>query len=169
MKAGGQSRILWWPRQGVNATGLRLQCYMLDRGRQAAGVLGPGRAVLDLLRTPLMPRYGDWASQPEVAHILADFLNNLGGTSWMNINSGYSDSSGNVGTSQVSHGGTCYDPYSHGKSLSDEDILVSMTCSCHSIVQLSALLCSPFNLDPQSALAVRLWQQGPHITLQTGS
>ena len=77
-----------------------------------------------------MPRYGDWASQPEVAHILADFLNNLGGTSWMKINSGYYDSSGNVGTSQVSHGGTCYDPYSHGKSLSDDDVLVSLMVMC---------------------------------------
>ena len=107
--------------------GLRLQCYVLKNEQRVVSVPGLGKVVLDSLRTPLMPRYGDWASQPEVAHILADFLNNLGGTSWMNINSGYYDSSGNVGTSQVSHGGTCYDPYSHGKSLSDDDVLVRMT------------------------------------------
>ena len=43
----------------------------------------------------------------------------------MDINNSYYDSDGNTGTSQVSHGGTCYDPYSHGKSLSDADVLVS--------------------------------------------
>ena len=71
-------------------------------------------------------RYGDWTAQPEVARILAEFLNSLGGTSWMDINNSYSDSDGDTGTSQVSHGGTCYDPYSHGKSLSDADVLVSI-------------------------------------------
>ena len=84
-----------------------------------------------------------WASQPEVAHILAEFLDNLGGTSWMNINGGYYDSSGNIGTSQVSHGGTCYDPYSHGKSLSDDDVLVSMMVLCQ---------CSPAALQPVQAV-----------------
>lgn len=73
-----------------------------------------------------MHRYGDWSGQPEVAPILAEFLDNLGGTSWMNINNGYYDNSGNIGTSVVSHGGTCFDPYSHGKKLSDEDVLVSI-------------------------------------------
>lgn len=42
----------------------------------------------------------------------------------MNINNGYYDKAGNGGTSQVSHGGTCYDAYSHGSSLSDADVLV---------------------------------------------
>ena len=45
----------------------------------------------------------------------------------MNINNGYYDSDGNQGTSQVSHGGTCFDPYSHGESLSEIDVLVSNT------------------------------------------
>ena len=75
-------------------------------------------------------RYGDWSGQPEVAPILAEFLNNLGGTSWMNINNGYYDRSGNTGTSAVSHGGTCFDPYSHGKKLSDADVLVSSDPPC---------------------------------------
>lgn len=53
----------------------------------------------------------------------------------MNINNGFYDSAGNVGTSQVSHGGTCYDAYSHGASLSDADVLVRSLyllpyCSC---------------------------------------
>ena len=48
----------------------------------------------------------------------------------MNINNGYYDSDGNQGTSQVSHGGTCFDPYSHGKSLSEEDVLVSTHSPC---------------------------------------
>ena len=42
----------------------------------------------------------------------------------MNINNGYYDRSGNAGTSAVSHGGTCFDPYSHGKKLTDDDVLV---------------------------------------------
>jgi hypothetical protein len=60
-----------------------------------------------------------------VVNILAEFLNSLSGSAWMNINNGYYDGMGNVGTSQVSHGGTCYDAYSHGPSLSDADVLVS--------------------------------------------
>jgi hypothetical protein len=59
-----------------------------------------------------------------VVSILAEFLNSLSGSPWMNINNGYYDKAGNGGTSQVSHGGTCYDAYSHGSSLSDADVLV---------------------------------------------
>ena len=65
-----------------------------------------------------------------MAPILAEFLNNLGGTSWMNINNGYYDRSGNAGTSAVSHGGTCFDPYSHGKKLTDDDVLVGSDPPC---------------------------------------
>ena len=75
-------------------------------------------------------RYGDWTAQTEVAPILGEFLNSLGGTSWMNINTAYYDSQGNTGTTQLSHGGTCFDPYSHGKSLSDADVLVSVLMPC---------------------------------------
>ena len=84
-------------------------------------------------------RYGDWTAQPEVARILAEFLNSLGGTSWMNINNSYSDSDGNTGTSQVSHGGTCYDPYSHGKSLSDADVMVSIPFTLQVFILLKDL------------------------------
>ena len=103
-----------------------------------------------------MSRYGDWASQPEVAHILADFLNNLGGTSWMNINSGYYDSSGNVGTSHVSHGGTCYDPYSHGKSLSDDDVLVSVMVFCHCTSAASGTALQPVQPVPLLSLSCQI-------------
>ena len=85
-------------------------------------------------------RYGDWSAQPEVAQILAEFLNSLGGTSWMNINNGYYDGSGNIGTSQVSHGGTCYDPYSHGKSLLDADVLVRVLAALFRAKQHTDLL-----------------------------
>ena len=107
-----------------------------------------------------MPRYGDWASQPEVAHILADFLNNLGGTSWMNINSGYCDSSGNVGTSQVSHGGTCYDPYSHGKSLSDDDVLVSVMVLCPCISTASCTALQPVQPVPSASVSCQVLAAG---------
>jgi hypothetical protein len=59
-----------------------------------------------------------------VASILANFLNSLSGSPWMNINNGYTDRGGATGTSSVSYGGTCQDAYSHGKSLSDADVLV---------------------------------------------
>ena len=69
-------------------------------------------------------RYGDWAAHPEVASILANFLNSLSGSPWMNINNGYTDKAGDGGTSSAAYGGTCQDAFSHGKSLSDADVLV---------------------------------------------
>ncbi len=87
--------------------------------------------------------------------ILAEFLNSLSGSPWMNINNSYSDKAGNSGTSQVSHGGTCYDAYSHGSSLSDADVLVSaplylLALPYSSIASLATFLnhpkCAPIRL-----------------------
>ena len=86
-------------------------------------------------------RYGNWAAQPEVADILAKFLNSLSNSAWMNINNGYTDSAGNTGTSTVSHGGTCMDAYSHGKRLSDADVLVRLA---HLTNRLQQAACSTF-------------------------
>ena len=96
----------------------------------------------------------------------------------MDINNSYYDSDGNTGTSQVSHGGTCYDPYSHGKSLSDADVLVSnpftfllfillkelSTCSVHlrhHFLQKSLCLWPTAYVKAEGPTVGR----GPHISL----
>lgn len=102
---------------------------MLGSGSTAAVMSYHGGKIVTTSLQVYLIMYGDWKSQPEVARLLAEFLNSLSGSPWMNINNSYYDKAANTGTSQVSHGGTCYDAYSHGSSLSDADVLaVVKTC-----------------------------------------
>jgi hypothetical protein len=66
--------------------------------------------------------YGGWDAQSPVKPILEDFVNNVGGSNWFNINTKYTDSSGNHATARVHLAGTATDNYSRGKQLTDGDV-----------------------------------------------
>jgi len=69
--------------------------------------------------------YGDWSNSP-VPGILTDFVQNIGGTAYFNINSSYYDY--NPGgekdpvLNRVNYGGSCSDIYSVGTVLGDQDL-----------------------------------------------
>ncbi len=73
--------------------------------------------------------YGNWGGDTAV-DILTDEIENIGGTPWFNINSTYYSGSGRtvkyVGNS-VAYKGATTDDYSHGKSLSDDDVFGIVT------------------------------------------
>ncbi|HWX93889.1 MAG TPA: hypothetical protein VNY29_14765 [Terriglobales bacterium] len=69
--------------------------------------------------------YGDWSNRP-VPGVLTDFIKNIGGTAYFNINSSYYDC--NPGgekdsvVNRVNYGGSCKDNYSVGTSLTDQNM-----------------------------------------------
>lgn len=68
--------------------------------------------------------YGNWASNSAV-QILTDFMNNLGGSAWMNIQTTYYQTSGGTKTpiqNLVSLKKSVFDNYSRGKYLSDYSV-----------------------------------------------
>ncbi len=68
--------------------------------------------------------YGNWSSNSAVS-ILTDFMNNLNGSPWLNIETTYYQTSGGVKTqiqNQVTLKKSVYDNYSRGKSLSDSSV-----------------------------------------------
>jgi hypothetical protein len=64
--------------------------------------------------------YGDWSGNSATT-ILPDFISNLGGSPYYNINTTYGDTSGPVSNS-IHYAGSVTDAYSRGTSLSDGDI-----------------------------------------------
>ncbi|HVE84651.1 MAG TPA: hypothetical protein VND93_17460 [Myxococcales bacterium] len=65
--------------------------------------------------------YGSWTgntAQP----ILVDFITNLGGSPWFQINTKYPAFAGGSPSGVVIYGGSVDDAYSHGPSLSDTDL-----------------------------------------------
>jgi hypothetical protein len=69
--------------------------------------------------------YGNWSKSP-VPAVLIDFINSIGGTAYFNINSSYYDF--NAGgekdpvVNRINYGGSVYDNYSLGTSLTDNDL-----------------------------------------------
>ena len=69
--------------------------------------------------------YGSWtaASDATTMLILSDFLSTIGNTPYMQINSDYTDSTGNPASAALVYGGSVIDSsYSHGVELTDSDI-----------------------------------------------
>jgi len=79
--------------------------------------------------------YGDWSNSP-VPAILTNFIKNIGGTAYFNINSSYYDydkeGEKDPVVNRINYGGSSTDNYSLGTSLSDQnlvDILASAISS----------------------------------------
>ena len=70
--------------------------------------------------------YGNWSSNVTSNNtgqsILTNFISNLGGSPYFNINTTYYDGSGTHVSNAVHYAGTTNDSYSRGTSLSDADI-----------------------------------------------
>jgi hypothetical protein len=64
--------------------------------------------------------YGTWSSS-SAPQIVSDYMNNIGGSPWFRINTGYSDGSGPV-SGNVANGGSTTAPVDHGKNLTDTNI-----------------------------------------------
>jgi Phosphate-induced protein 1 conserved region len=68
--------------------------------------------------------YGDWSTNSGV-DILTNLAESIGGTPWYNINTSYYSGSGRQlkhVSNSVAYKGSTTDDYSHGKSLSDDDV-----------------------------------------------
>ncbi len=70
--------------------------------------------------------YGNWSGNSATS-ILTDFAKNVGSSPWFNINTTYSNSSGENVINAVTFGGAMTDNYTRGKSLSDADVLQVVT------------------------------------------
>jgi hypothetical protein len=66
--------------------------------------------------------YGNWTGAPALT-ILPDFIRNLGGSYYYNINATYDDGSGGQVPNALAWGGSSVDQYSHGRgTLSGDDV-----------------------------------------------
>jgi len=65
--------------------------------------------------------YGNWSGNSATT-ILTDFIQNLGGSPYWNINTTYTDGSGQHPNNALTYGGSTNDSYSRGTALSDSDI-----------------------------------------------
>jgi hypothetical protein len=65
--------------------------------------------------------YGNWSGNSATT-ILTDFASSLGGSSWWNINSTYTNSSGTHISNSFNYAGSTTDSYSQGTALSDAQI-----------------------------------------------
>jgi hypothetical protein len=89
------------------------------------GIAYHGGSVLKWQTTVYFIYYGEWgeASTNNAWSIFSDWANNIGSSSYYKINTSYYDGSGNHVMGNVRLGGTYYDRgYSHGKSMSEDDI-----------------------------------------------
>jgi len=65
--------------------------------------------------------YGNWSGN-SATNILTDFMNNMGGSRWFNINSTYYNGSNQHVSNSVALAGSTTDSYSRGTSLTDSNI-----------------------------------------------
>jgi hypothetical protein len=65
--------------------------------------------------------YGNWSSNTAV-DILTELASNIGGSPYYNINTTYSDTTGQSVDNAVAFGGSVNDAYSKGKTLTDDDV-----------------------------------------------
>lgn len=67
--------------------------------------------------------YGNWEGAAALT-VLPDFMSNLGGSPYLQINSTYTDSLGRAVTGDVQYAGSTTDAYSRGTSLSEGDVAI---------------------------------------------
>jgi hypothetical protein len=89
------------------------------------GINYRGGSVMKWTPTVYLILYGNWgnANTNSSWAIFTDWAKNIGTSSYWGINTTYYDKSGNHVMNSIRFGGTAYDAtYSHGKSLSEDDI-----------------------------------------------
>lgn len=67
-------------------------------------------------------RYGTWVRGGEEQNIVEDFTRHLGGSAWFAVHMQYSDSDREVIVNGLSFGGSVWDFYSQGATLTDDMI-----------------------------------------------
>jgi len=100
-----------------------------DGSPRAAGPTGQASTVITYHNGPVMLNtvnvyviwYGNWAGNTATT-IIPDFLNNLGGSPYWNINTTYYNGAGTHLANSVAFLGSTTDNYSLGKNLSDANI-----------------------------------------------
>ena len=70
--------------------------------------------------------YGTWSGNTAANAILTDYANNIGGTTWFDMNTLYSDSSGNHIPNSMGYGGAYTDSGSQGTNLSSSGTVAAV-------------------------------------------
>jgi hypothetical protein len=90
-------------------------------GQGSNGIYYHGGPVITNTKHVYFIWYGNWSGNTTPT-ILHDFISNLGGSSYFNINTTYTNGANQKVTNAVLFSGDFYDNYSHGTSLSDSDV-----------------------------------------------
>ena len=85
------------------------------------GILYHGGSVMTSTVTVYYIWYGDWNGNDGIA-LLESLAGKIGGSSYFNMNSSYTDGNGTPVSNSVLFGGSTTDSYSVGKNLSDQQI-----------------------------------------------
>lgn len=80
-----------------------------------------GRVLLGA-QTIYVVWYGNWASDINRQIILANFISDLGSSTYFQINNGYPNSAGQAPNGALTYGGAANDAYSHGATLTEADV-----------------------------------------------
>ena len=108
-----------WCRDCMAMIGTLFTCSQLT-SQSSALMPGPSKPFI------LHCRYGSGWDTSAAPEFMANFISKLGNTEWMKMNNGYTDSSGNPATADITYRGGIIDAsYSAGNMLSDEQVLVS--------------------------------------------
>ena len=70
--------------------------------------------------------YGNWTAGSEATSLVEEFTHYLGASPWYRINARYVDARGAAPSTDVSFGGSAYDAYSQGASVSDDQIAAAV-------------------------------------------
>jgi hypothetical protein len=73
--------------------------------------------------------YGGWggpAANTAASDTVEHFTRHLGGSKWWGLTAAYADAKGRRPSQTIRYGGSAYDAYSRGKSLSDDDIAAAV-------------------------------------------
>jgi hypothetical protein len=92
------------------------------RSGVSTGILYHGGPIMLGGQDVYLVWYGGWTGDPATG-ILEDLVQAIGGSRYYNINTTYFDRAGHHVTNAVYYGGSVTDAYSHGKTLSDTDVL----------------------------------------------
>lgn len=97
-------------------------CFALSAQYAIAGPVDNGGPIM--LGTPnvYLIWYGNWAGDTSTS-IVPNFLQNLGGSSWYNINTSYYNAAGDHPSNSLNYGGSYFQNEYLGNSLSDAQVL----------------------------------------------
>jgi hypothetical protein len=118
-----------------------------------------GRVLLGA-QTIYVVWYGNWASDINRQIILANFISDLGSSTYFQINNGYPNSAGQAPNGALTYGGAANDAYSHGATLTEADV-------ADVVAQL--ILTGGATGLPFDASAIYVVLTSPDVTLEDGA